>query len=124
MSNPTGNNDNRKEEILAKSRQSSNAYNDEGMANAINEGAKMGNHFAGEIVGFPLFILAVIIQQWVVVYALSSLYCAFNFGDFLAKYRFTQQKRYLIAVICFAVLGIGAVVLFLRDVGTLQGWWG
>ena len=117
------NGENNKEEILAKSRESNTPYNDEGMENAINKGLKMGSYFAGSVIGFPLFFLSVITGQWLVVYALVSLSSGFEFGDFFAKFRFTQQKRYLIAAICFAVLGIGAAILFVINVGTLQGWW-
>ena len=123
MSNLEKSNNNRKEEILAKSRQSSTDYNDEGMEHAVNKGAKMGSYLAGEVIGIPLFLLSVITGQWITVYALVSLYCAFNFGDFLAKFRFTQQKRYLIAATFYFVVGIGAAALFILDTGALQGWW-
>ena len=124
MSNVEKNCDNRKEEVLSKSRESSTPYNDEGMEHAINKGTKLGSYFAGTVIGTPLFLLSAITGQMLTVYALFSLYSAFCVGEFLAKYRFTQQKRYLIATICFAVLVIGAISLFVINVGTLQGWWG
>ena len=123
ISNPENNN--RKEEILAKSRESSNAYNDESMAYAVSKGKKLGNFFAVPIIiGFPLWILSVITAQTLTAHALVSVYCAFCFGGFLAKYRFTGQKRYLIAVICHVLLGIGTVASFVVTLGTLRGWWG
>jgi len=115
------NNDHRKEEILAKSRKSNK---DEGIEYAVTQGAKKGNYFGIEVVGFPLLLLSIITGQMLATYALSSVILASWFGEFLAKYRILNQKRYLIAAVCFAVLGIAAVVLFVRDVGTLQGWWG
>ena len=117
-------NNNRKEEILAKSRESSTPYADEGMENAINKGLKMGSHIAGTIVGIPLFFLSLVAGQMIVVYALFSLGLAMWVGEFLAKYRFTQQKRYLIATIVFAVSGIGTAVLFVIETGLIQSWWG
>ena len=110
-----------KEEILTKSRQ---ANKDEGIEYAVTQGAKKGNYFGIEIVGFPLLLLSIITGQMLATYALASVILASWFGEFLAKYRILNQKRYLIAAICFGLLGIGAVVLFVRDIGTLQGWWG
>ena len=117
---PEGN-ESRKEELLAKSRRSSK---DEGVEYAVTQGAKKGNYFAIEVIGFPLLLLSIITGQMLATYALSSVILASWFGEFLAKYRILNQKRYLIAAICFAVLGIPAVVLFVRGVGILQGWWG
>jgi len=111
---------NRKDEILAKIKQGGK---DEGIEHAVNQGAKLGNYYT-ELVGFPLFMLCVLTGQWIAAYAVFTLYCATDFGDFLGKYRFLKQKRYLIASIVFGVLGIGSAVLFLRDVGILIGWWG
>jgi len=121
MNNATEGNGSRKEEILAKSRQSNK---DEGIEHAVTQGAKKGNYWGIEVIGFPLLLLSIITGQMLATYALSSVILASWFGEFLAKYRILNQKRYLIAAICFAVLGIAAVILFVRYVGTLQGWWG
>jgi len=121
MSNVEKNKDKRKEEILAKSRQSSN---DEGIDYAVNKGARLG-HYYTEIIGFPLFLLCVITGQVLTMYALFTLYGAHCFGDFLAKYRYFKQKRYLVGAVLFGVIFGGYFAfLFVRDVGTLQGWWG
>ena len=120
MNNVPENND-RKEEILAQSRRSSK---DEGVEYAINEGAKAGNYFAIEIIGLPLLLLSFVAGQMLAAYALASVILASWFGEFFAKYRFLNQKRYLIAAVCCALLGIGVIILFVRGVGVLQGWWG
>jgi len=121
MNNPTENS-NRKEDILAKSRQS---QQDEGIEYAVTQGAKLGSHFATEVVGVPLLLLCLIAGQWLVVYALLTLYGAHCFGDFLAKYRHFKQKRYMMGAIIFGVFTGGYFAfLFVRDIGTLQGWWG
>ena len=114
-------NEYRKEEILAKSRQ---LQQDEGIEYAVTQGAKKGNYFAIEVMGGLLFLLSLITGQWLVAYALFSVISASEFGDFLTKHRILKQNRYLIAAICFAILGIVSTVLFVRDVGALQGWWG
>ena len=110
-----------KEEILAISRQSNK---DEGIEYAITQGAKKGNYYATEIIGFPMLMFSMVVGQWLVAYALASVILASEFGDFLTKYHILRQKRYLIAAICFGLLGIGAIVLFVRYIGILQGWWG
>ncbi|MCL2837789.1 MAG: DUF6442 family protein [Oscillospiraceae bacterium] len=113
-------NGNRKEEILEKSRQ---ARQDEGVEYAITQGTKKGNYFGVEVVGFALLLLSLISGQMLAVYALSAVILASWFGEFLAKYRVLNQKRYLIAAIFFGVSGAVFVVLFVRDIGTIQGWW-
>ena len=121
MSNAEKNKDNRKEEILAKSRQSSK---DEGIEYAANKGIKLGNYYT-EVIGFLLILLCLITGQTLTIYALLTLYGAHGFGDFLAKYRYFKQKRYMMGAIIFGVLFGGCFAfLFVRDVGTLQGWWG
>jgi len=112
---------NNKEDILARIRSQNK---DEGIEYAESEGAKIGRYFAVEVVGGSLFFLSLVTGQWLTAYALFSVINASNVGEFLAKYQFLKQKRYLIAAICFAILGVGSAALFVRDVGTLQGWWG
>ena len=115
-------NDSRKEEILAKSRQSSE---DEGIEHAVNKGLKLGNYYT-EVVGVILLILCMLSGQIVTMWALLTLYGAHAFGDFLAKYRILKQKRYLFAgaILLGAVYGGIFGFLFLRDSGLLQRWWG
>ena len=106
------NNNNRKEEILAKSRASSNAYNDEGMKNAQNKGSKLGIYYAGTIVGVPLLVLSLFAGETLVVYALLLLYFAFGVGEFVPIFRFTKQKRYMIAAAVMALVGAYFALLF------------
>jgi len=110
-----------KNEILERSRQ---LQQDEGVEYAVTQGAKKGNYFGVEVVGFALFLLSLVAGQMLAVYALASVILASWFGEFLAKYRVLNQKRYLIASIVFGILGIVAAFLFVRDIGILQGWWG
>ncbi|MCL2565326.1 MAG: DUF6442 family protein [Defluviitaleaceae bacterium] len=122
MSNPTEKgNGNRREEILEKSRRSNN---DEGIEYAVNKGIKLGNYYT-EAIGTPLILLCIFTGQMLTVYALFALYGANCFGDFLAKYRYFKQKRYMMGTIIFGVLFGGYFAfLFVRDTGVLQGWWG
>jgi len=112
---------NSKEEILAKSRQS---QQDEGIEYAISKGSMLGNYCTGGV-GIALLILSANAGQFLVVYAVLALYGAHCFGEFLAKYRYFKQKRYMAGVILFGVVFGGFFAfLFIRDVGVLQGWWG
>jgi len=114
-------NNNRKEDILAKSRQS---QHDEGIEYAINKGMMLGNYYTGGV-GFALLMVSIITGQHLVMYAICTLMGAHAFGEFLAKYRHFKQKRYMIGVIVFGVIFGGFFAfLFLRDVGILQGLWG
>jgi len=118
MSNHTNNNANRKEEILKKSRQS---QQDEGIEYAVNKGVELGNYYT-TVVGFALVIFSVFAQQTLVMYAIFTLMGANAFGEFLAKYRYFKQKRYMIGVILFGVI-FGGIFAFLlvRDIGYFKG---
>ena len=114
-------NESRKEEILAKSRSTNN---DEGIEYAVNKGMKLGNYYT-EAIGVLLIFLCLLSGQVLTMYAVFTLYGAHTFGDFLAKYRYFKQKRYMMGAIIFGVLFGGYfALLFVRDVGILQGWWG
>ena len=121
MNNSTESGDSRKEEILAMSR---SANKDEGVEYAVNKGARMGNYYT-EAVGALLVLLCVITGQLLTMYAVFTLWGAHTFGDFLAKYRYFEQKRYMMGAVVFGVLFGGYFAfLFVRGVGILQGWWG
>ena len=121
MDNVKKNEVSNKEEILTKNRQSNN---DEGIEYAVNKGARLGNYYT-EAIGFLLVMFCIISGQILTMYALFTLYGAHCFGDFLAKYRYFKQKRYLIGIIVFGVVFGGYFAfLFVRDVGLIQGWWG
>jgi len=113
-------NDNRREEILAKSRKVSE---DEGIEYAVNKGARLGNYYT-EVIGALLVFLCLISGQALTMWALLTLYGAHVFGDFLAKYRYFKQTRYLVGAMLFGALFGGCFAfLFVRDIGVLQGWW-
>ena len=118
MSNPENSN-NRKEEILAKSRASSNVYNDEGIKNAQNKGTKLGVYYAGTIVGVPLLFLSFIAGETPVVFALLTLFFAFSVGEFIPLFRFTKQKRYMIASVILAIIGAYMALLFVANLENL-----
>ena len=114
-------NDNRKEYILAKSRQSKQ---DEGIEYAISKGAMLGSYYTGGV-GCALIALSIFAGQFLVVYAVLVLYGAHCFGEFLAKYRYFKQKRYMVGIILFGItFGGFFAFLFVKDIGILQGWWG
>jgi len=122
MNNHTENsNNNRKEDILAKSRQS---QQDEGIEHAIRKGALLGNYYTGGV-GFAVIAFSFFANQLIVIYAVLTLYGAHCLGEFLAKYRYFKQTRYMVGVILFGVIFGGFFAfLFVRDIGILQGWWG
>ncbi|MCL2189021.1 MAG: DUF6442 family protein [Defluviitaleaceae bacterium] len=110
-----------KEEILAKSRQ---AQQDEGIEHGIIKGTVLGNHYVG-IVGVAIILFSTFVGQFLVVYAVLMLHGAHGFGEFLAKYRYFKQKRYLAGVILFGIVYTGYFAfLFVWSIGILQGWWG
>lgn len=114
-------NSNRKKEILARNRQSSN---DEGIEYAVNKGIKLGYYYT-EAVGLALVMFAFFTGHFLVIHAVLTLYGAYCFGEFIAKYRYFNQKRYLIGASLFgALFGCVFAFLFVRGVGVHQGWWG
>lgn len=120
MNNQAENN-NRKAEILAKSRQS---QQDEGIAYAVSKGAMLGNYYSGGV-GFIMVIASALTGQLLIMYALFTLMGAHSFGEFLAKYRYFKQKRYMVGAIVFGIIFGGAFAfLFMRDIGILWGWLG
>ena len=121
MSNLTENERDANKEILEKIRE---AKNDEGVEFAINKGIKLGNSYS-QAVGFLLFLISHFAGLSLVVAALFTLSCAHTFGDFMAKYKYFKQRRYLAGAIGFGVLMGGFFAFqFVREVGILQGWWG
>ena len=110
---------NRKEEILAKSRASGK---DEGKEYLENKNTKMGIYVAGTIVGAPLAFLSLIAGETPVFFALITLYIAFGAGELFATYRFYKQKRYLIGAVVIALIAIVIAVLFVEMIGLLPGW--
>ena len=122
MSNLEKNNNNHKEEVLAKSKESSNVYNDEGMKNAQNKGRKLGIYYAGTIVGVPLFFISLYAGERLVVNAFLSMFFAFGVGEFVPIFRFTKQRRYMIAAVVLALFAAYFVVAFLANLENPPEW--
>ena len=120
MSNDDKNKDKRKEEILAKSRESGN---DEGMEYVKNKEAKMGIYFAGTIVGVPLAFMSLLAGELAAFFALLTLFTAYGAGELFATYRFFKQKRYLIGAVVIALITIGIASMFMEAIGLLPEWW-
>ena len=119
MSNLPESDEQRKEEILAKSRK---LGNDEGIEYVENKGSKMGIYVAGTIVGAPLAFLSLLAGEMPTFFALVTLYIAFGAGELFAKYRFFKQKRYLIGAAVIALIVIGIAVMFVEMIGLLPEW--
>ena len=119
MNNLPENEERRKEEILAKSRQS---RKDEGLEYVENKGSKMGIFVACTIVGAPLALLSLIAGETPTFFALITLYVAFGAGELFAKYRFFKQKRYLVGAAVIALIAIGIAVMFVEMIGLLPQW--
>ena len=119
MSNLPENDERRKEEILAKSRQS---RKDEGLEHAKMRGFALGDRIATVAIGIPLALIAV----WgghghhSAAWALLAYMAAFEFGGALTAYRFSKKKLYLVLTIGMAAGTVFAVARFLIKV---LGWW-
>ena len=119
MSKSENNNDNRKEEILEKSRRSGT---DEGMEHLKNKASKMGIYVAGTIVGAPLAFLSLLSGENATLFALLTIFTAFGAGELYATYRYFKQKRYLIGAVVIAIITIGIASMYVEAIGLLPGW--
>jgi len=110
-----------KDEILARSRESGQ---DEGIIHAENVGSKRGYLYL-ETVGLPLILFSFLTQQFLVIYAILTLYSVYTYGLMITNYQQFNQRRYLVGAIFFGVVsGVTFGLLFVRGVGIQQGWWG
>jgi len=109
MSNPTENGNNRKEEILAKSRQSNK---DEGLEYLDLKGKKHGEIVGFHWIGYPLLLFSIVTGQVGAVLALAALTCAFDGGNWFAIYRISKQTRYLAASVIVAIIAVLAIFFF------------
>ena len=96
-----------KDEILKKSRQQKN---DEGMEHAENSGRKFG--FAAFTFVF-IFILIFSFFMGIQNYAIFALYWTFIAAESIPKYRFTNNKTYLIIAIAGFIAAIAFLLRFL-----------
>lgn len=106
MSNPTNNSDNKKAEILEKSRKSKQ---DEGLEYAEKRGNKIGV-IVYAVVAAILLIFS-IPDRMDIVNAIASLSFAWVVGGTFSHYRFTKKKSYLIYAIGSAIATIAYALM-------------
>lgn len=99
----------KKEEILAKSRQSNK---DEGMEYAENQGRRIG-FVAFSILFAILAVLSLFFWQIGTLHAISSLFWTCVCAEGYVKFRFTKKKRYLVMIICGSIAAIYAIINFI-----------
>jgi len=117
MSNSMENsNDNRKEEILAKSRKSGK---DEGMEYAQLKGNRLGE-YTMVVAVIPIMAFTVLFGEIVAVFAVAATLLAFGFGQCLMKYRFTRRKYHLVWTVCIAIVTVFCIVFL---VARSLEWW-
>ena len=103
----------RKNEILEKSRQSKQ---DEGVENARMRGFKFGDRVATWVVGIPLSALSAFTGQYNVAWALLTYMAVFEFGAAVTTYRFTKNKIYLIIAVGMALFTVFTTFIFVSNV--------
>jgi len=116
MSSSENNSDSRKEEILARSRQSKK---DEGVEYAALKGNKLGE-ITMAIVAIPIIIFALLRGEFAALLAVGASVSAFTFAQCLAEYRFTGRQYHLAWTIFTALATLTCVVLL---VAVSFGWW-
>jgi len=115
MSDLMDNNGNRKEEILARSRQS---LKDEGLEHAEKKGFYLGE-LIGSVFAMVLIVLAFFIGQAETIFAISTVVFAVVFGQSLTVYRFKKNKYYL----AWLILGVmGTMYFFMLFMAATQEW--
>ena len=107
---------NRKEEILAKSRQ---AQVDEGVEYSLKEGIKLGHKYSFFLLGVLLWV-SLISAQLVTFYALWAISSAQLMGESWVKYRHLGEKKYLInGVISGVSFMLLALFFWQREMGRI-----
>jgi len=100
---------NRKEEILAKSR---NTIIDEGIDDAEFRGYRIGNVVSIVMIvvltGFSLFI-----RQFVMTIAMSLIFCAPLCVKNIVVYHFSKRKLHLVFAIGMAIVFVGNSIFFI-----------
>jgi len=119
-------NNSRKEEILAKSRESKK---DEGHEHAEFAGFSLGER-TGSVIGMAIGLFSFITGQYTVFLAVFSIVFAAAFGQSIPVYRFTKRKYYLAWVIISAIFAVVSFVVFIAislgwiEPSVLGRWWG
>jgi hypothetical protein len=106
MNDSTENNADRKEEILAKSR---NSKQDEGKEFVEKKANRIGAVAFG-VIALILLVFSVP-SQMNVVNTIAALSFAFCIGGCIAPYRFTKKKSYLVGAIASAVAAIAFTLM-------------
>ena len=115
MNNLTKNN-NRKEEILEKNRQSKK---DEGLEYAQSKGNTLGEKILS-VVSLPLAFYSIFIGEFAIAWAIGAMAFAYVLGQSISVYRFTNRKYHLTWIILSIVMIIFFIVSVLAET---QGWW-
>jgi len=110
-------NDSRKNEILAKVRQSNK---DEGMDNAKSKGSRLGEYVSSLVIGLPIIIFSLLTGEIVTLMAIGAITFAYVFGQSLTVYLFSKSKSNLAWTVFSVVMTIYFVVEF---IAASQGWW-
>ena len=106
---------NRKEELLAKVRESNT---DEGAEHAEINGFKLGERI-GSVVALILIALAFFIGQAETIFAIATVIFATVIGQSLTVYRFKKTKYYL----AWVILGVvGTIYFFMLFLAATQEW--
>ena len=109
------NNDNRKEEILARSR---NIKKDEGMEHAISKGGKLGEYVMA-VIALPILVFAALRGEIAVFLAIGATVGGFVTAQCFAEYRFTKRVYHLTWTVLMVMTTIICIGLF---VAVSFGW--
>jgi len=113
MNNSTNNN--RKEEILAKSRQ---AKKDEGLEYAEAKGMLFGERTMS-ITGIIVGLVAIFYGQFEALFAVATVILAHVIGQSYSTYRFKRSKYYL----AWLIVGVvGTLYFFMLFIAATQEW--
>jgi lipopolysaccharide export LptBFGC system permease protein LptF len=108
--------ENRKDEILAKSRE---LKKDEGMEFAENRGNRLSEYTVG-IFGTVVASFALLNQEFAAAWAALLIVAVFGFGFFLSIFRFTKRKIHLL----ITIWSFGTIIFFLAlFLAAIYGWW-
>ena len=109
MNNLSENYENRKDEILERSR---NTINDEGYDNARKRGIDWGIAISAASTAVPLLVFSVFTQQYSVIFAILAMNGAFLAGRFFTIYRFAKNKQYIFLTLCGVITAICSITSF------------
>ena len=111
-----GNNFSRKEEVLAKSRQSKK---DEGLECAQSKWNRFGKMILS-VVGLAIAIYSIAIGEYAIAWAVGVMAFPYVLGQSINVYRFTKRKCHLTWIVLNVLMMILFPVQFLAET---QEWW-